>query len=278
MEQPGLGPVSHTSPGQPPAAQPNAEPSTPDVPTVESSASADVEKQRSRPAGPKTPKWETEARERLRSAIRKLSKPLQDLIDRDANEGDTRHFVTDILVDGLGYDKYADLTTEYQVKGDFADYGIRIDKQLAAFVEVKRCTQRLGEKHLKQAQGYAVNEGVEWIILTNGQTWQAYHVTGGLPVSVDLAFEVDLLGEATLAEKANQLFYLTRESFKRRQIDELWEQIHATSPGALARVLLSDPVVEATRKEIRRQSNQKVTPAQIREILTSTVIREDSLD
>ena len=29
--------------------------------------------------------------------------------------------ITDFLCDGLGYDKYVDLTTEYQVKGEFAD-------------------------------------------------------------------------------------------------------------------------------------------------------------
>jgi hypothetical protein len=35
-----------------------------------------------------------------------------DLIARNANEGDTRLLVTDFLCDGLGYDKYEDLTTE----------------------------------------------------------------------------------------------------------------------------------------------------------------------
>ena len=50
-----------------------------------------------------------------------MSKPLADLIARDANEGDTRMLITDFLCDGLGYDKYVDLTTEYQVKGEFAD-------------------------------------------------------------------------------------------------------------------------------------------------------------
>jgi hypothetical protein len=40
--------------------------------------------------------------------------------------------VTDFLCDGLGYDKYEDLTPEYQVRGEFVDYGIRIDKQLVA--------------------------------------------------------------------------------------------------------------------------------------------------
>lgn len=145
------------------------------------------------------PKWETSARERVRTTVRRFHKPLNDLVERDANEGNTRLLVTDFLCDGLGFDKYEDLTTEYQVKGDFADYGIRIEKQLIAFIEVKRCTQKLGLRQLRQVQMYAVNEGVEWMILTNGQVWQVWHLTGGLPVAVDLALEIDLLSDAAAA-------------------------------------------------------------------------------
>jgi hypothetical protein len=120
------------------------------------------------------PKWEIEARDRLRVAIRRFSKPLADLVARDANEGDTRLLVTDFLCDGLGFDKYADLTTEYQVKGEFADYGLRIDRDLVAFLEVKRVATKLSTRHLRQVEMYAVNEGVEWVILTNGSVWQVY--------------------------------------------------------------------------------------------------------
>lgn len=152
------------------------------------------------------PKWETAARERMRGAIRKFSKPLADLVARDANEGDTRLLVTDMLCDGFGFDKYTEFTTEYRVKGEFADYGIRIDKDLIAFLEVKRVATKLAAKHLRQVESYAVNEGVEWVILTSGVVWQVYHITGGLPIVVDLALEVDLLCEDTLAQKASQLF------------------------------------------------------------------------
>lgn len=55
-----------------------------------------------------------------------------------------------------GDDKFRDLTTEYMVKQDFADYGVRIDKQLLAFIEVKRVSQKLNERHLRQVQMYAV--------------------------------------------------------------------------------------------------------------------------
>jgi len=120
----------------------------------------------------KAPKWEVDARERMRSTLRHMLKPVADLVARDANEGDTRLFVTDVLCDVLGYDKYSDLTTEYRVKGEFADYGIRIDQQLSAFVEVKRCTTKLNQRHLRQVEMYRrTNGGVEW---TNSSTkWPA---------------------------------------------------------------------------------------------------------
>lgn len=224
------------------------------------------------------PKWELDSRERLRSAIRKFSKPLSDLRDRDANEGDTRLIVTDFLCDGLGFDKYTDLTTEYLVKGEFADYGVRIDKQMIAFIEVKRIATRLGIKHLRQVEMYAVNEGIEWLILTNGAHWQAYHLTGGLPVVIDLALDVDLLGDESPQKKADQLFYLTREAMKRRLIDEVWRAKRATSPKSLAGILISEPVITAIQKELRRQTRHAAEAREIEALLRTTVVRSECFE
>jgi predicted type IV restriction endonuclease len=249
-----------------------------DTAVVEGDASAAVAEETTKPKPRSTPKWETEARDRLRSAIRRFSKPLTDLAARDANEGDTRLLVTDFLCDGLGFDKYADLTTEYQVKGEFADYGLRIDRELVAFIEVKRVATKLSTRHLRQVEMYAVNEGVEWVILTNGSVWQVYHITGGLPVAIDLALEVDLLGDEQLAHKVGQLFYLTRESLKKRQIDELWKAKRATSPASLTQVLVSENVAEAIRKELWRQTAHRVDTAEIVRLLTETILRPGGLE
>jgi len=221
------------------------------------------------------PKWEAEARERVKTGIRRFTKPLNDLIERDANEGDTRMLVNRFLTDVLGYDEFSELTTEYSVKGEFADYGIRIDKQLVAFIEVKRCTQKLGARHLRQVQMYAVNEGVEWMILTNGQVWQVWHLTGGLPVVLDLAMEVDLLGPDSLAVKSDHLFAISKEAIKRRYLDELWRAKAATSPRSLSTVVLSEAVLEAVRKELRRQTGHNCDSAELGKILAADVLRAD---
>jgi hypothetical protein len=124
---------------------------------------------------------------------------------------------------------------------------------------------------------YAVNEGVEWIILTNGSVWQVYHTTGGLPVVIDLALDVDLLGDEQVGHKVNQLFFLTRESLKKRQIDELWKAKRATSPASLGQVLVSDNVAEAIRKELWRHTGHRVETLEIMRLLTETVLRPSGL-
>lgn len=227
--------------------------------------------------GRTAPKWETDTQERIRTSIRRFAKPLADLAARDANEGDTRLLVTDFLCEALGFDKYSDLTTEYAVKGDFADYGVRIDKDLVAFIEVKRITTKLSDRHLRQVEMYAVNEGVEWMILTNGPHWQVYHLTPGMPVQIDLALDVNLLSDSTVHQKAAELFYLSRESLKRGQIDEVWKAKRATSPKSLAMVLQQPAVLEAIRKEVKRVSNHNVEAKDILALLKTTVIKPDCL-
>ncbi|MFD6055549.1 type I restriction enzyme HsdR N-terminal domain-containing protein [Agromyces sp. NPDC060279] len=233
------------------------------------------------PAPKKTagPKWETDARDEIRGALRKFQRPLQDLVERDANEGDTRLLVTDFLCMALGYDKYEDLTTEYAVRGEFADYGVRIDKQLIAFIEVKRAAQQLNARHLRQVETYAVKEGLEWIILTNGQRWQAYHVSvaTGQQVATNLALDVDLLADEAAPKKVERLFHLHRSALKRGTIDELWKRQAATSPQALAEVLQSSSVLDAVRKEIRRQSGFNAEVSDLEEILRAGVIKPDLL-
>ena len=229
------------------------------------------------PKKPSAPKWEQDARESIKSAIRRFSKPLQEIVSRDANEGDTRLLVTDFLCAGLGYDKFEDLTTEFAVRGEFADYGIRIDKQLAAFVEVKRAAQKLNARHLRQVETYAVKEGLEWIVLTNGQTWQAYHVYAqtGQQVATHLALEVDILGDSPLNKKVDSLFFLHRDALKRGLIDELWKRRAATSATALTDVLLTAAVLNAVRKEIHRTSGYNPEAQELARIIRNEVVRPE---
>ena len=223
------------------------------------------------PAGSKTPKWEVDARERVKVGIRKFSKPLADFVARDVNEADTRLLITDFLCEVLGYDKYSDVTAEFAIKGDFADYGLRIEKQLVALIEAKRATTKLSPKHLRQVEDYGVREGVDWLILTNGSHWQVYRLGRTVPIVVDLAIEVDLLGPDQPSMKADRLFPITRDGMKHGVMDEIWVAKRATSPRAIAKVLTAPAVVTAVRKELRRQTEYSATEDEVLGLIRATV-------
>ncbi|WP_046472398.1 hypothetical protein [Allosalinactinospora lopnorensis] len=200
------------------------------------------------------PQWETDARERLAAAAGRFSDPLSDLVERDANQGDTQILVADFLSYGLNYSKYGELTTEYRTTGGSVDYGILISDQLFAFVEVKPCGQNLDTRNLRQARMQAADEGVEWVVLTNGRLWQVYHLGDGDASSTRLILEADLLNDDGRPVAVDMLFHLTKEAVEHGRLDDLREWREALAPAALADALRSDAVISALRRELRTRT------------------------
>ncbi|NBQ99767.1 MAG: hypothetical protein EBT79_10060 [Actinobacteria bacterium] len=228
--------------------------------------------------GPKVtsgqPKWESTARDRISAGLKRIVKPVEALRSRDAVEADTRMLVTDVLCDLLGYDKYEDLTAEYQVKGEFADYGVRVDKQLFAFVEVKRVSQKLNATHLRQVESYALKNGVSWAILTNAQHWQVYHVQAlaGEQSELTLVLDVDILDATSKSsEKIDRLFLISREAVQKGRLDGFWKEKFATSAKALRPVILSDNIIDEIRKELWRTSKQRVDVGDLRKAIAEMI-------
>ena len=215
------------------------------------------------------PKWEVDARLQIKNGIKALKKPLADLIAKDAVEADTRLYITDFMERVLGYDKYSNLTAEYAVSGDWADYGVKIDGNLVAFIEAKRIGQKLSDKHLKQVQTYAVNEGVDWLILTNAKQWQVYHLKAeGLPIQTDLVIDIDLI-ESSPKEIETSLFYLHLVAMKKKVILDVWKRVEATSEPKVIKALLTSSVVKEVRLALAKQTGCKVTDAEVLDAMKS---------
>lgn len=222
------------------------------------------------------PKWEVAAKARVSTGLKKLVRPTVMLKEKDAAEADTRHLVTDILVDVLGYDKYENLTAEFAVKGDWADYGVRIDKQIKAFIEVKRIAQKLSASHLKQVESYALKEGVQWAILTNAQVWQAYQVMPikGQQSEVTLIFEVDLLNENMKpSQKIDLMFLISKEGLSKGRLSDFLSAQNAISPKTLKPILVSNDVLATIRKEIKRKTKHNVDPRELKQAVERLLVQ-----
>ncbi|OFX16916.1 MAG: hypothetical protein A2Z18_01705 [Armatimonadetes bacterium RBG_16_58_9] len=61
----------------------------------------------------------------------------------------------------------------------------------------------------------------------------------------------------------------------RRKLDELWQAKRATAPKSLAKVILSEPVKIAVRKELKRMTGYKVELEEIGRLLEETCLREE---
>ena len=131
--------------------------------------------------------------------------------------------------------------------------------------------QLIAAPHQGRAEMHAASQGAEWVILTNGQVWQAWHVTPGPPAVLDMVLEANLLGGDGPAP-ADALFHLSKEAFKHHVIDGLWRIRAATSATSLGTVITSDPVIGQIRKEIRRRTGHDVDPGELSDLIRSSVL------
>jgi len=217
-------------------------------------------------------------KQRIKAGHARFVKRLEQAKVSDLNEADTSAIVQVMLQTLLGYDLLDDLTQQYRVGGLFADYGIKIDGQLRAFVEVKSANTVLSDRHLRQVEQYATRQGVDWLVLTNGARWQVYHVSFFTkPITRDLVIDVDLV-ETPTPQLVEELYYLSKESLRRGEVEKIWRQRSAVAPNNLLRALLSAPVLDRIRKELRGITRYNPAPEAveqgIRQMLREKVLEE----
>lgn len=115
--------------------------------------------------------------ERLVAGIKKYQPILASAKARDVGEADTVTIIKDMLGDIFGYDKYSEVTSEFAIRGTYCDLAIKADGALQTLIEVKAIGLELKDQHVKQAIDYAANQGVDWVLLSNGMCWRVYHLT-----------------------------------------------------------------------------------------------------
>src|SRR5688572_15350258 len=151
--------------------------------------------------------------ERLGAGLKRFQPVLTSAKARDINESDTSLIVTDMLADIFGYDKYGELTRELCIRGTFCDLATKLEGKFQSIIEVKAIGLDLKDAHVKQAVDYAANQGIEWVVLTNGPIWRVFRVIFGKPIDAELVLDIDLLQlNHKRSQDIDSLYLLTRES------------------------------------------------------------------
>ena len=218
--------------------------------------------------------------ERLVAGLKRYQPILASAKARDVGEADTVTIIKDMLADVFGYDKYSDVTSEFAIRGTFCDLAIKLDGQLQTLIEVKAIGIDLKEQHVKQAVDYAANQGVDWVLLTNGLVWRVYRLTFAKPIDQELVVNIDFSALNPRLEADIDLLYLwCKEGWSRSALGEYHTQKQALSRFFVGAMLQTDPVLDVIRRELRRLSpDVRIDSDQIKTVLVNEVIKREVLE
>lgn len=218
--------------------------------------------------------------ERLVAGIKRFQPILAAAKARDVGEADTVTIIKDMLADVFGYDKYSEVTSEFAIRGTYCDLATKIDGALQTLIEVKAIGLDLKDTHVKQAIDYAANQGVDWVLLTNGVCWRVYHVIFAKPIDHDLVVDIDFCELNTRAESDLELLYLwCKEGWQRSVLGEYHSQKQALSRFFVGAMVLTPPVLDVIRRELRRVSpDVRIDVEQIKAVLSNEVIKREVME
>ncbi len=187
------------------------------------------------------------------------------------NESDTSWIIQDLIWDFFWFEKFFEITTEYKIKNQYCDLWVKIDDKLKYLIEVKSIKCELSNNHAIQAWNYASNEWIERVVLTNLKEWRVYHMSFGKKVEQDMFLKVDILEESKMAKIMEVLLFLTKESFKKKNIDKMREQKNIASIENVKDIVVSQPIVKKVQLEIKRLSWLKVPLLEIENVLNTII-------
>ncbi|CAG1770783.1 hypothetical protein BAC3_01321 [uncultured bacterium] len=218
--------------------------------------------------------------ERLVNGIKRFQPILIAAKNRDVNESDTVIIVTDMLSELFGYDKYSEITSEYSIRSTFCDLATKINEKLQLLIEVKAIGLDLKDSFVKQAVDYAANQGSDYVILTNGIIWRVYKISFAKPVNQELVLEFDItLINIKSIDQLQQLFFITKEGWQKSSLDLYHEQRQALSRFMISALILSDPVLDLLRKQLRTISPDiKIDSSQIFNVLINEVLKREVVE
>lgn len=218
--------------------------------------------------------------ERIVSNLKTYQQIAQSHKTRDVSEADTVTLVKDILAYCFGFDKYLELTSEQQIRGTYCDLAVKIEGKIKYLIEVKAAGVGLNDAHLRQAVGYAANEGIEWVVLTNACEWRLYRIKFAQPIDYEEISSFSLLDMNPKKEDdIAKMYLLCKEGIGSDAMDSYHQHIQVVNKFTIAQVILMEPIISTIRREIRKYyPDIKLEAEQVTDILINDVLKREVVE
>lgn len=211
----------------------------------------------------------------ISTGLKRYAKIFREAADKNLNEADTVMRLVRFFEEVLGYDGFNEITREQAVKGTYVDIALKVDGEIRILVEAKAAGIQLRESHTQQAQNYAANRGIPWVLLTNGCRFILYRIELDGAIEATEVFDVDI---TTDGPKAVEMLSLIHRKAMRKgaELDRFYKLQRTLSADMILKALATESVVTAVRRELRAITGSLVPEDDVFEAMKS-VIRPDAL-
>lgn len=158
---------------------------------------------------------------RISEGLKRLQPVIRDAKADDAGESDTKKVVAFCLFEIFGHRSTPEAASHNGDSEAFIDLSINA-LGLPFLLETRAIGLNLNDEHLNQAVSRAHKKSLDWVVITNGQTWKVYKVIFSKPIDQFLIAEIDLLAiNPETVEDAKGLFMLCREFWQKPVEEEI---------------------------------------------------------
>lgn len=192
----------------------------------------------------------------------------------EVDESTTRIMVNALLTDVLGYAELDDIKTEYNIRGTYADYVIQLKRKKHIVIEVKSIQLNLSTNHLRQATGYAADEGIEWALLTNGRHLRLYRIIVNKTITKSLVFDYDLSDLSTIKKASVDISRISKKCVQRGELDDYWKRFDALTPTKVIKAIYTEDVVRAIRLRIKKNCGVNFSQEEIVDAIQDLLLHE----
>lgn len=209
-----------------------------------------------------------------RESVGRLSDRLQESVASKDGQGDAELLVVDVLHEFLGYSD-GEVSKKDVPRGSNQTAARAYVAEPSPMSSLIFCVEESGKKlkntDFKHFSKFAVDNNIEWLIMTNGGVWKVHRIDRG---EVKPAFTASATPVGSgLEEFERRLRYISKNSV---QDQTLHRYAAAISSKSLKAVILDDSVLDAIRTSLEGSSGLKFEDSEIKSIANEFIAEKVS--
>ncbi len=159
--------------------------------------------------------------------------------------------VDGFLADVLDYAPMTEIRTEQRHGDARADRVVQVKgvRQFLVMAIAMAAIDR--DERVRGAVQCGAQEGVDWVLLTDGKEFELYRVRSIDPPEARLVFSIDLRNADHDGTDPDVLQYLHRNAAAYKGLEILWKKTIAMDPQSISNLIASMPVINYLQRTLR---------------------------